>query len=65
MIGWTRLRPRAEVPGQGNCPRTTDHHEGSGPVSAGRWRKGRWGCWCHGGRGGALQGVCWGRGGST
>ena len=40
MIGWTRLRPQAEAPGQGNCPRTTDHHEGSGPVSAGSRRKG-------------------------
>ena len=40
VIGWTRLRPQAEAPGQGNCPRTTDHHEGSGPVSAGRRRKG-------------------------
>lgn len=40
MIGWTRLRPQAEEPGQSNYPRTTDHHEGSGPVSAVRWRKG-------------------------
>ena len=33
-----------------------------GPISAGRWGKDRRGCWCHGGRGGALQGVCWGLG---